>query len=339
MHKNLKTLTIVASAMLTGTHIFADTKPVILDLTKAEVPLTFDANNGSWTGTFDDTEFTIDSQCYSFIKDLPYEYVWSGFTASNSTDNTFYTDANTAHQWSSMAKGGIALDSEGNVKTEASGKPCVDANMPYMVGFYNTFPEQPCYVVINDGKEYDAMGCYVSLNSYTYYILEKGDNFCRAFNRENDRLVLSAHGVHADESESMVDFELASFKDGKLNRVSDWKYFDLSKLGQVEHIYFTMSSTDSGSWGMNTPAYFCLDKLSVRPVTNGVQSVNSDTSDTITYNRTTGVITLSGACNAIVYDMSGNIILSHKGSEFNVSHLQHGVYIVRAGGVIKKIII
>ena len=45
---------------------------------------------------------------------------------------------------------------------------------------------------------------------------------------------------------------------------SDWEKVDLSALGEVGGIYFTMTSTDTDPmWGINTAAYFCMDKLQV----------------------------------------------------------------------------
>ena len=45
--------------------------------------------------------------------------------------------------------------------------------------------------------------------------------------------------------------------------LNTWKKVDLSELGYVTSIGFSVSSTDTGDWGMNTPAYFCIDKLTV----------------------------------------------------------------------------
>ncbi len=37
---------------------------------------------------------------------------------------------------------------------------------------------------------------------------------------------------------------------------------DLTELGKVKRLVFTMSGSDVNPWGsMNTPDYFCLDKL------------------------------------------------------------------------------
>ena len=48
-----------------------------------------------------------------------------------------------------------------------------------------------------------------------------------------------------------------------MNILKEWKKVDLTSLGKVKKIVFTMSSTDSGQWGINTPTYFCLDQLKV----------------------------------------------------------------------------
>ena len=39
---------------------------------------------------------------------------------------------------------------------------------------------------------------------------------------------------------------------------------NLAPLGtQIDMIYFQMTSSDTGAWGMNNPAYFCLDNLEI----------------------------------------------------------------------------
>ena len=48
--------------------------------------------------------------------------------------------------------------------------------------------------------------------------------------------------------------------------VDDWTWVDLSGLGTVDRIEFTLSSSDVGSFGMNTPAYFAMDCLNAVPI-------------------------------------------------------------------------
>jgi hypothetical protein len=59
---------------------------------------------------------------------------------------------------------------------------------------------------------------------------------------------------------SQVDFYLAKGK----NVVTDWTYVDLSQLGKVDAIFFTLSGSRTGDWGLNTPTYFCIDNLGAK---------------------------------------------------------------------------
>jgi hypothetical protein len=62
-----------------------------------------------------------------------------------------------------------------------------------------------------------------------------------------------------------VDFYLADyrFETNALDYiVGDWTWVDLSAFGpQVKTLHFTLSSSDNGAWGMNTPAYFAMDDI------------------------------------------------------------------------------
>jgi hypothetical protein len=61
-----------------------------------------------------------------------------------------------------------------------------------------------------------------------------------------------------------VEFYLADFRfenGGEDYIVDDWTYVDLTSLGDVIALQFDLSSSDVGSMGMNTPAYFAMDDL------------------------------------------------------------------------------
>lgn len=42
---------------------------------------------------------------------------------------------------------------------------------------------------------------------------------------------------------------------------SGWTKVDLSRLGKVDRLTFTIDSNDTGEWGVNAPAYFGLDEI------------------------------------------------------------------------------
>jgi hypothetical protein len=43
--------------------------------------------------------------------------------------------------------------------------------------------------------------------------------------------------------------------------IDKWTYVDLTEFGKVDAIFFTLTSSDNGDYGMNTPAYFCMDNF------------------------------------------------------------------------------
>lgn len=311
---------------------------VTLDLSKATTPLTFDADNGSWTETYNDDAKVIESQCFMFVHSSYSEwYSWWGFTASTSFNNTRPENTLT-HQWSNMAPGGIELNEDGTVKTDKYGAPVTSADVPYLVAFYSPYmSERSIDMAFKDGKSYEPVGAYINLTSYTYYTLEVGDAYARAFNNGDD-YSLTFHGVGADGIEKTVTVSLASYTNGCITINRGWQYVDLSSLGAVNEIYFTLTTTDVGVYGDNTPMYFCMDKLTVKEANNGgINSVKGDM-PAVNYNRATGDITVDGAEFAIVYDVTGAQMGSTDTGLLNISHLPAGVYVVKAGNNSVKIV-
>lgn len=48
--------------------------------------------------------------------------------------------------------------------------------------------------------------------------------------------------------------------------LAGWSWFDLSALGPVDRIEFSFDGSDKSTFGLNTPAYFALDDLTVTAV-------------------------------------------------------------------------
>ncbi len=101
-----------------------------------------------------------------------------------------------------------------------------------------------------------ATGFYVTNNAYTAYVMAHGGGGAKPF-AQSDNLFLHCVGKLAGVEVGTVVVELA--KDSKY--IKDWTYVDLSSLGQVNEVMFYMSGSDSGEYGLNTPAYFCLDNF------------------------------------------------------------------------------
>lgn len=328
----MKKVVFFLAALVSAAAANAKSDMITLDLTKSTTPLEFNPANGSWVGTYDDDAESIDSQVFSFVHNAISDWnTWWGFTASNHADNARPENTLT-QQWSNMAQGGIVLNDDGTVMTDSFGAPVVSAQVPYLVAFYSPFMSaRPVDMAFTDGKSYEAVSVYVNLNSYSYYSIEYGDSFTRAFTN-GDKFTLTIHGVAPDETEKSVEVSLASYSNGDLTINRGWKCVDLSELGTVNEIYFTMASTDSGDYGMNTPAYFCIDKLCVKEVEgSSVGSIMQNNHNAISYDRSSSTIALDGLDFAIIYDMVGNRLMTIEGNSGDVSSLSAGVYVVKSG--------
>ena len=68
----------------------------------------------------------------------------------------------------------------------------------------------------------------------------------------------------AGDSVKSVDFYLADYRfdNNSLDYIIDkWTTVDLAPLGKINKMTFRLSSSDNGIYGMNTPAYVCLDNV------------------------------------------------------------------------------
>jgi hypothetical protein len=134
------------------------------------------------------------------------------------------------------------------------------------VGFAGTSPR----LMSASGAPVVFTGLYVTNSATAYHSMAEGDAFAKKFGgpsgTDPDWFRLTAHGLDADGARTgaSVSFMLADFRypDSSLDYiVDDWRWFDLSGLGPVAGVEFTLSSSDVGEWGMNTPAYFAVDEV------------------------------------------------------------------------------
>lgn len=310
---------------------------VTLDLSKATTTMEFNAETGAWTDTYTNDATSIESQCFSLVHHANSEWLsWWGFTASTSFDNS-RPENTIKYQFSNMSPGGIVLNEDGTVKMDQDGMPVTDKDVPYAVGYYSSYyADQPAQIVFNTGKTYEPVGGYFNLTSYTYYCVEFGDAFARAFHN-GDKFTVIAHGVAPDQTEKTVEFELASYTNGNLTINRSWSYVDLSELGEVNEIYFTLTTTDVGDYGSNTPLYFAMDKLTVKESSSSALNMPSVGMAEISYDRNSHVVKVEGADFAMITDVAGAVVMSGEASEFDISHLGAGVYIVKAGNSTLKL--
>ena len=105
-------------------------------------------------------------------------------------------------------------------------------------------------------------GFYITNSSYAYNSMTVGDYYAKKFEK-GDWFKLTITGYDAnDEVTGTKEYYLADLRDETTAYIiNDWRYVDLSGLGKVAKLGFELSSSDTGDWGMNTPAYFCFDNF------------------------------------------------------------------------------
>jgi hypothetical protein len=112
-------------------------------------------------------------------------------------------------------------------------------------------------------------GFYITNSTYAALSMRNGDNFAKKFGgssgNDEDWFKLTLKKWHGGIlSSDSVDFYLADFRfsdNSKDYIVRNWQWVDLSALGNVDSLQFQLSSSDVGTYGMNTPAFFCIDNF------------------------------------------------------------------------------
>ena len=171
------------------------------------------------------------------------EYFWGGFTTSNRTD---LNQTGMGAQYTAVTGVGY------------------DGSAQYAVAY--TYGAQT-EVRAADGQSHTVTGCYVTNNLWAYQNMMEGDYSVTPFGGPNgtdpDWFKLTATGKNASgQMVGTLDFCLADYRSDNPEDdyiLDSWEWFDLSPLGEVASISFSLESTKQNYGGMITPAYFCMD--------------------------------------------------------------------------------
>ncbi|MFZ2632130.1 MAG: DUF4465 domain-containing protein [Desulfosalsimonadaceae bacterium] len=203
---------------------------------------------------------TVSAQTVDF-EDLPLaaESFWNGSDGSGgfqSNGTVFSNSYNTDWaSWDGFAYANLTDTTSEGFTAQYNAIPGSGAgsSQTYAVAYCSAFAAAPPTITLDSEKV--VTGAYFTNSNYAYYSMTKGDDFAKKFTA-GDWFKLTVTGINANGVETgTVEFKLA---DGA-NIVNTWTWGDLSTLGAVKQLTFALSSTDNGDFGMNTPAYFCMD--------------------------------------------------------------------------------
>ncbi len=293
--------------------------------------------NSSWDGVLDQIS-TFESGLITF-SNFKGEWSWEDWAYSNVTDNTTPGYGN---QFSAITGSGFNSSNYG---------------VGYIGNDYETYEPIPISFEFKDEKSYEVEGLFITNSTYSALSMQDGDDFTIKFGGEDgtnpDYFKLIIWGEKdGNKSGNEIDFYLADyrFEDDKEDYIiKTWQWVDLSSLGEVDRIYFSVESSDVGQWGINTPTYFNIDNIYINKNITTIKEENS-LSVTTYPNPVKDVvyITTDNGENAKVniYNIQGNVVYSNNNymsdDAINFSNLQSGQYIlqiIQHESVVTKIVL
>jgi len=205
---------------------------------------------------------------------LPTDSFWNGSDASGSFSSGFVTYYNTYNsQYSSW--GGFAYSSKKD--TLSTGFTNMYSSITggghnsdtYGVAYWSAYSGPVSLSLDPIATNIPVSGFYITNNTYAYLSMRDGDAYAKKFGgttgNDSDWFMLTISGFKNGVLTDTVDFFLADYRNADNSKdyiINDWTFVNLSKLGVIDSINFTLSSSDNGTYGMNTPAYFCIDDMS-----------------------------------------------------------------------------
>ncbi len=190
-------------------------------------------------------------------------------------------------------------------------------------------------------------GMYLTNSAYAYWSMKDGDAFSKKFGgltgNDPDYFLLTIKAFYQGRlSSDSVNFYLADFRFSNNSQdfiVKDWKWVDLSSLGPVDSLAFSLTSTDVGVFGMNTPAYFCVDNITLSNPTSAYAQGLPDLF-TIYPNPSADFIQIAhsenGPMDFYLFDVNGKLVLRQPlpapGGQIDLQFLPTGTYFATLKG-------
>lgn len=215
-----------------------------VNVTGPMIPATFDDNyvpfDSSVRPQTDDDLFYSGSFAFH-SGGMPEMNYWFGYALSSEKSDTF---RDLSHQFRSAAAGGFRSEN-----------------------FAVAYP-QGLSVEVTSNPDGDTIpGFYITNSAYAYSSMTEGDGYSHKF-AKGDWFKVTAEALRASGETVRKDFYLADMRSDNPAEhyiLDSWEWFDLRSLGKVKSLTFTFDGSDKGKYGLNTPAYLCIDNFGAFP--------------------------------------------------------------------------
>ena len=256
--KNTFITLLIALGIITLSPISLMAESITLDLTTATnlngTPITYSTTYGTgyydlthvWAETYNDADSCQSIVCNDGVFRLSHlpsgmsygGMSWEGFTVSTVSQDT-------ANVFGCVANGGL-----GGIAT------------PYIIGYYSEWVSASqgySSNIVDFNGEYYPEYVYICQNSNTMEGITNGVFNSRPFTPA-DTLTLIIQALDSTmKPTATTRYYLAV--DGTKNQ--SWVQVPLTSLGKTSRLSFSMTTTEIGDFGANTPMYFALDGLTI----------------------------------------------------------------------------
>ena len=274
-----------------------------------------------WNGSTGSQHFTDGMLDMKYGWDTAWGGIWSSqWALSKSTYKTVEPSNFTNHLYSNVTGRGSSLSKRSK------------SNRAYMVGNnHSTIKTNVAYM------SSAVISIDITNSLFAYNSMKFGDQFAKKFSHaDNDSLILviSTYLVGTKTNEARVI--LADFRhaDTTKNFILDsWQTVYFKNKANCDSMHFELLSSDNGDWGINTPAYFALDNISIDSPED-VQKIEA-LPLTIMPNPTAGKLNLvnvgSKLTSVKVYTVAGMEVKANFDQQtLDLSGLTSGLYLISA---------
>ena len=328
----MRTFTLLFSALVLGTAAHAQTVATFDTLPLPSGDSFYVNYNGFGTNFTTDVGFNDGLAHFPCIYDTSFgDTLWSYFAYSDKTDSVTSGYTNQYSAKTAIGYGGTAKYAVAYVANP--------------VTYANTIMLNLRGAAIGQS----VSGFYVTNSTYAYNSMLYGDaspakKFGGTTGNDPDWFLLTVKAYSGGSlTADSVNFYLADYRFAHNDSdyiVKTWEWVNLLPLGHVDSLQFSLSSSDTGSFGMNTPAYFCMDNFTTNETDASVTNMQQSYVAKVYPNPATNVLCVDVADNSVqqitVTDATGKIVgnytVTQKQTAINTSSLPAGVYMLQFSG-------
>lgn len=290
--------------------------------------------SAQWTATFED----IPLPAQDYLNNAP---DYKGFVSGPCfLPNTYFVDFQYWEGWAISRISDNKTPGFQNQYSAIAGKGAEETDQ-YAVAYA---PDGARIYMQNGGDAYPLDGLWVTNSTYAYYAMKDGDAFSKLFGgvsgNDPDFFSLTIRGFKdGNEKPDSVVFYLADYRFSDNDKdyiINDWVWIDLSAMGPVDSIHFTLASSDVGQFGMNTPAYFCLDQLTLsdpNALTNADVATQLWQIAPNPVSHEFRLLNIPDTTNLYLVDVAGRVVRYWQnvcaGTSLNISDLPSGNYWIK----------